>query len=576
LLLLNSFVSVSQAYIIIDHNSVAQFGQMPDYWINEVKKMHLNIPGESHSRAYGGGLQLLRDLDTKYAVSFVSSGALEPYREDALRVSVTRYDGGGWRGYTGEDIWFTNANNRQIIKDHIDYANNNNRDIAAIGFGWCYDMTFITNPLSPGVDPVYNTHWAGASSGGPEGTRAWGLDDEDYALTGNSVNMDTYLNATQEYIDHVNNNNYDTTVLFTTGPVDSDMRTGENTGETGYQRYLKHEHIRNYAQANDGVLFDYADILTHNDAGEPNIISWVDHDGVIKYFPYIHPDNEVDSQYHIGSNGALRLGKALWVLMARLAGWDGCAAVRGDVTGDCAVDSSDLVVLADAWLTELNSPAWNVLCDIAPQGGNGVIDSQDFAVLAEQWQEGVQTIRAAVSLDSQWMYQNLPGQTASTLTASDEIAYDPLNNSGYAHSWEFVLPADVNVPPSTVAGGGSSDTFWTFAAPDCDEVGGLSDSGLPFKVKVTITGLQYGNTGTAEADFGIALLGDVNNDGVVNVADRGIINAFWRTGAAGSFTLRDCDLNCDGAVNVADRSVANAIWRGLLGQNFVSNPCPLR
>jgi hypothetical protein len=64
-----------------------------------------------------------------------------------------------------------------------------------------------------------------------------------------------------------------------------------------------------------------------------------------------------------------------------------------------------------------------------------------------------------------------------------------------------------------------------------------------FTVRVTVTGDNYGNTGVAEAEFGIALLGDTNNDGVVNVADR---------------------------------SIANAIWRGILGQNSVSSPCPLR
>ncbi|HIJ72234.1 MAG TPA: hypothetical protein HPP87_12895, partial [Planctomycetes bacterium] len=55
-----------------------------------------------------------------------------------------------------------------------------------------------------------------------------------------------------------------------------------------------------------------------------------------------------------------------------------------------------------------------------------------------------------------------------------------------------------------------------------------------------------------------------------------IINAFWRTGSAGGFTLRDCDLNCDGSVTVVDRSIANAVWRGQLGQNSVTSPCPLR
>ena len=99
-------------------------------------------------------------------------------------------------------------------------------------------------------------------------------------------------------------------------------------------------------------------------------------------------------------------------------------------------------------------------------------------------------------------------------------------------------------------------------------MGGLSDSGQV----VTVTG-DCGNTGVAEAEFGIALLGDTNNDGVVNVADRSIANVFWRTGAAGPYTLRDCDVNCDGVVNVADRSIANVIWRGILGQNSVSSPC---
>ena len=84
------------------------------------------------------------------------------------------------------------------------------------------------------------------------------------------------------------------------------------------------------------------------------------------------------------------------------------------------------------------------------------------------------------------------------------------------------------------------------------------------------------HSATADVQFGIALLADVNNDGVVDVADRGIINAFWRTGLVEGFSLRDCDINCDGVVNIADRSIANAVWRGVLGQNSISSPCPFR
>ena len=182
-----------------------------------------------------------------------------------------------------------------------------------------------------------------------------------------------------------------------------------------------------------------------------------------------------------------------------------------------------------------------------------------------------------LDLDHSWMYQSLPGQSGSTLTATVSIADDPLCNSSYSYEWEFILPNDVNVAPATTAGGGSGEAFWTFAARGCDEPNGISDLGQAFKVKVTVTGNDYGNTGTAEAQFGIALLGDVNNSGSINATDRSIINAFWMLPPGSvAFTLRDCDLNCSGAVNSSDRSIVNGVWRGMLGQNSVTNPCPFR
>jgi hypothetical protein len=179
-------------------------------------------------------------------------------------------------------------------------------------------------------------------------------------------------------------------------------------------------------------------------------------------------------------------------------------------------------------------------------------------------------------LDNLWMYQNLPGKSNSDLTASVSITDDPWGNSSYSYEWEIVLPADVSLAPVTVDGGGAGDAYWTFAARGCDEPGGLSDSGQTFTVRVTVTGDDYGNTGQAEVEFGIALLGDVNNDAIINVADRSIANVFWRTGSAGPYTLRDCDVNSDGIINMADRSIANAVWRGVVGQKSVSTPCPLR
>jgi hypothetical protein len=179
-------------------------------------------------------------------------------------------------------------------------------------------------------------------------------------------------------------------------------------------------------------------------------------------------------------------------------------------------------------------------------------------------------------LDNLWMYQSLPGQTNSELTTTVSITDDPMANSSYTYDWEFILPDDVTVAPIITAGGGPSDPCCTFAAPFCNEPNGLSDSGQTFTVRVTITGAVFGNIGIAETQFGIALLGDVNNDKMVNVVDRIIMNAYWRRGSAEPFTFRDCNINCDGHVNVIDRIIANAIWRGKLGSGSVSQPCPLR
>jgi len=228
----------------------------------------------------------------------------------------------------------------------------------------------------------------------------------------------------------------------------------------------------------------------------------------------------------------------------------------GDLNLDGRVDNCDVAELAQGWKTLYDM---NTLLDVA-----------------DAWLTGASKIDIGLNLDNFWMYQNVGSSTNSNLTANVSIIDDPALNSSYTYNWEFVLPDDITAEPATVSGGQASDTFFTFAAPGCDEPDGLSDSGRPLTVKVTVTGVDYANTGSAEAQFGIVLLGDVNNDTTVNADDRSIINTFWRTGTAGSCTLKDCDVNSDDFVNVADRSIANAVWRGQLGQNSVSQPCSFR
>ena len=317
--------------IIADHTVVDKYSIIPQTYIDMVKKMWANIPGESHSLGYRRGCTLLQNLDSRFQANSTESGAPEPYSDIHLRISRQTWGDinnvSNWQYNCGEEDWYTSAQAIQRIKAHLTYCNTNNLDIAAFGFGWCWDMTW-TNPPGGTVDPLYQVRWAGSSVNGPDGNLRWGLDSGDFALTANHVCMDTYLDATNQYISHCQTNNFPTKVFFTTGPVDPGST---NTGESGYQRELKNGYIRNFVKTSSTrILFDYADILCWSDAKQQNTRTWTDYGGTLRTFPYIHDDNMLDlnASYkedgdHIGERGALRLGKALWWMFARMAGWDG-------------------------------------------------------------------------------------------------------------------------------------------------------------------------------------------------------------------------------------------------------------
>jgi hypothetical protein len=98
--------------------------------------------------------------------------------------------------------------------------------------------------------------------------------------------------------------------------------------------------MREYAEEHDVILFDVADILAHDPGGEP---CYDNRDGVI-YKDENHPDDDelipaICPHYtteteggHLGSvsAGGIRVSKAMWVLMARLAGWKGATTSIDD------------------------------------------------------------------------------------------------------------------------------------------------------------------------------------------------------------------------------------------------------
>ena len=193
--------------------------------------------------------------------------------------------------------------------------------------------------------------------------------------------INTYLNAMSQ----LETDYPAVTFIYMTGHLDG-------SGETGNLN-IRNNQIRNYCNANNKVLFDFADIESYDPDGDTNFMELYANDNCnydggnwADEWCTANPDECLSCSYcaHSRCLNCQQKGQAFWHMMARLAGWDGGQPeqpICGDVTDDGAVNTVDLMLL----LKHCVNPAGNPLAHecTGDIDGNGHINVLDARLLME-------------------------------------------------------------------------------------------------------------------------------------------------------------------------------------------------
>ena len=130
-LLISPIIQYGQ--IIADHTVIDQYDKIPQQYIDEVKKMLVDMAGESHSMGYIFAVNLLKDYDSRFQVN-TYAGTPPSYSSSYLRL--------GKHATVGEQQYFTNTSAIAAYKSVISNQYATGNPFSVMGFAWCSDMYY--------------------------------------------------------------------------------------------------------------------------------------------------------------------------------------------------------------------------------------------------------------------------------------------------------------------------------------------------------------------------------------------------------------------------------------------------
>lgn len=254
---------------IIANHTTTTLNNIPEAWITAVKEnLRLSYGHTSHGSQLVSGMQVLKDNATYGTLyAFNDSGAIE-----AGILSLADYTPGGDLGHSGDTTWAA------ATRNYLNSSSGTGTTRNVVVWSWCGGVS-------------------------------------DNTTTG----IDTYLNTMNQLEQEYPN----VTFIYMTGHLDG-------TGVNGNLNQMNNR-IRAYCQANNKVLFDFADIESYNPDGayflDKNATDGCNYNGGNWATEWCasHSGSELCAPTDCAHSESLNCNlkaRAFWWLLARIAGWN--------------------------------------------------------------------------------------------------------------------------------------------------------------------------------------------------------------------------------------------------------------